>query len=96
MKKTTILWYEMFIHLIEGSRRYDAGISEDGIQQLQDDVLIFKNNTFITVADVVAKIQYKFMNSTIYIYNEHGIRLQNTSKIEHARVYKIRQKPKNC
>ena len=85
----------MFIHLIEGSKKYDAGISEDGIQQLQDDVMSFKNNTFITVADVVKKLQCKFMSSTIYLYNEHGSRLQNTSKIEHARVYTIRRKPKD-
>ena len=85
----------MFIHLIEGNKKYDVGISEDGVQQLQDDVMIFKNNTFITVADVLGKLQCKFMNSAIYLYDEHGCRLQNTSKIEHARVYTIRRKPKD-
>lgn len=83
----------MFIHLIEGSKKYDAGISEDGFQQLQDDVMYFKNNTIITVADVVKKLQCKFMTSTVYLYNEHGSRLQNTTKVEHARVYTIRRKP---
>ena len=83
----------MFIHLIEGNKKYDVGISDDGVQQLQDDVMIFKSNTFITVADVVKKLQSKFMNSTIYLYNEHGSRQQNTSKIEHARVYTMRRKP---
>ena len=85
----------MFIHLIEGSKKYDAGISEDGIQQLQDEVMNFKNNTIITVADVLKKLRYKFMNSTIYLYNEYGSRLQNNSKVEHARVYTIRRRPKD-
>jgi len=83
----------MFIHLIEGSKKYDVGISEDGGQQLQDDIMNFKNNTFVTVADVVKKLQCKY--NTICVYNEHGSRLQNSSKIEHARVYTIRRRPKD-
>ena len=83
----------MFIHLIEGSKKYNVGISEDGRQQLHDVIMNFKNNTFITVADVVKKLQYK--HNTICVYNEHGSRLQNSSKIEHARVYTIRRKPKD-
>ena len=47
----------MFIHLIEGSKKYDIGISEDSIQQLQDEVMIFNNNTFTTVADVLKRLR---------------------------------------
>ena len=83
----------MFIHLIEGSKKYDAGISEDGFQQIQDDVMNFENNTTVTVADVVKKLQHKVVNSTIYLYDEHGSLLQNNSEVEHARVYTIRRKP---
>ena len=74
----------MFIHLIEGSKKYDIGIAEDGIQQLQDEVMIFKDNTFTTVADVLQKLRYRFVNSTIHLYNEHEKQLQNNTKVEHA------------
>ena len=85
----------MFIHLIEGNRKYDIGIAEDGTQQLQDEVMIFKDNAFTTVADVLKKLRYRFANSTIHLYNENGKQLQNNIKVEHARVYTIRRKPKD-
>ena len=84
----------MFIHLIEGSRKYDVGIVQDGVQELQDEVVIFNDNTFTTVADVLEKVGHRFINSTVHLYNEHGKQLQSNIKVENARVYTIRRKPK--
>jgi len=84
----------MFIHLIEGNKKYDVGISENGIQQVLDEVMIFPDMMFITVADVLNKLRCRYYNSMVCLYNERGELLRYNTRVEHARVYTMRRKPK--
>ena len=84
----------MFIHLRQQGKRYEEIKMEDGMFEVQDQILIFDDKCIITVFDVVKKIDSKFKASIIYLYDEHEHQLKPEDIVEKGRVYTFRRKPK--
>ena len=86
---------DMFIHLRQQGKRYEEVKMEDGMFEVQDQVLIFDEKCIISVSDVVKKIEDTFKASIIYLYSEHEHQLKPEDIVEKGRVYTFRRKPKH-
>ena len=84
----------MFIHLRQQGKRYEEVKMEDGIFEVQDQILIFNEKCIISVSDVVKKIDHKFKASIIYLYDKHEHQLKPENIVEKGRVYTFKRKPK--
>ena len=85
----------LFIHLQEKVKKYETLNIEDGIiYNIQDEILQFNDRYDMTVRDVIKRLEVRFKNSSIYLYDEHEKRLESCNEVENATVYTLRRTSK--